>query len=295
MNLSIYFIPHPSSFLWGEQMRKLYFIIALTVVVTLPLDVVAQRRRGRGVQSSTRGSATKASTHIEPVRALSGRMFGNRITAQLSNNRPGFDYIVTGASVVDGKLQLQGTLRPVASTGAGTEVRATLIGTLARSANPWPNAASAPVRRAAASGQTTTQPQGREARNPETAGELGQLSQATQDTARTTQTPTAPRGQRPPAGEVTEQTQSLYAATDVGSGCEIMYFKMELPQQLAASAHASQPVQLGVVLAPIDNRRGEQINQSLCRVVRALGSGQDIKGAQNQLAELNRLLAAGGQ
>jgi hypothetical protein len=45
-----------------------------------------------------------------------------------------------------------------------------------------------------------------------------------------------------------------------------------------------------VVLATLDNKRGEEINRHVCRVVRALSAGQ---GVEDQLAQLNRLLSGG--
>ena len=89
---------------------------------------------------------------------------------------------------------------------------------------------------------------------------------------------------------MTEQTQSLYTAIDAGSGCDVLYVKIQLPPQLAARARAAEPVQIGVVLATLDNKRGEEINRHVCRVVRALSAGQ---GVEDQLAQLNRLLSGG--
>ncbi len=70
-----------------------------------------------------------------------------------------------------------------------------------------------------------------------------------------------------------------------------MYLKMQLPTQLATAARVRQPVQLGVVLAPMDNQAGEQINGNVCRIVRALGSGQKGQEVEAQIAQLNNLLA----
>lgn len=289
-------------------MKKIVSGLALFVVILLPLGDAAAQRRQTKSRAARRQTAAAVGTPgaVEPVRALTGRMVGNKITARMSDGRPGFEYVVTGAKVVDGKIEFEGVINGGGKAAAATPTTATLVGTLSRASNPWPSATSAAPRRAArdaapasgtatgpASGQTATQPQGREARNPETAGNVGQLAQATQSTARTTQTPTAPEGTNPAAGEVNEQTQSLYATVDTGSGCEIFFLKMHLPAPLATAARAGQPVQLGVVLAPMDNKAGEQINQRVCRVVRGLGGGQEGKGLESQVAELNQMLAAG--
>ena len=71
-----------------------------------------------------------------------------------------------------------------------------------------------------------------------------------------------------------EQTQSLYAATENGSGCEMIFLRMP-------------GAQLGVVVAHKDNALGESINQAICRVRRALDSKVDPVPALNSL---NRLL-----
>jgi hypothetical protein len=90
-----------------------------------------------------------------------------------------------------------------------------------------------------------------------------------------------PAGQKP-EGEANEQTQSLYsAATDVGLGCELIYLKIVAPMQ-------SEPLQVGVVLAHRDNERGNEINQAICRIVRAMKTGAD---ATELLAKLNHLLS----
>ena len=71
-----------------------------------------------------------------------------------------------------------------------------------------------------------------------------------------------------------EQTQSLYAATENGSGCEMIFLRMP-------------GAQLGVVLAHKDNPLGESINRAICRVRRTLDARTDANAA---LESLNRLL-----
>lgn len=266
-------------------MKRICSGLAFAVALLAAAEAPAQRK-GRGAGARAR---QPAAARVEPTRTLSGRMIGNRVIARLADDRTEFDYTLTGAQVVDGKLQFLGSVGEPGRAGvAGETASATLVGTLGRSREPWPWAGE--PRRPKPAEQQAAQPQGREARNPETAGQIGQLSQSTQSTARTTQTPTAPEAKKPAAGEVTEQTQSLYTAIDAGSGCDVLYVKMQLPPQLAARAHATEPVQIGVVLAPLDNKRGEEINRHVCRVVRALSAGQ---GVEDQLAQLNRLLTGG--
>jgi hypothetical protein len=261
-------------------MKKQLWVIVAVGLMALP-HVGAQQRARKGTPAGT----SKAAGRVEPLRTIGGNMMGNRITARSFDDRLVFDYTLRSASIVDGKLQFQGELSAGGSSPVAKEV-ATLTGTVARAANPWPSAASQPSRQARSAAQ---QPQGREARSPEAASEVGQLAQATQPTARTTPTPTAPQGQRP-AGEPNEQTQSLYAGAAVGTGCEIMFLKMKLPAPYAT--RAPEPVQLGVVLAPQDNQQGRQINQQICRIVRALDAKQSAASIEEQVTQLNRLLAA---
>ena len=269
-------------------MKKICSGLAVVVALLAAVDAPAQRRgRGTGARAR-RPAAVRPAVRVEPTRTLSGRMVGNRVVARLADDRTEFDYTLTGAQVVEGKLRFLGSVVEPGRAGSASETAsATLVGTLGRSREPW--AWASEPRRPKSAGQQA-QPQGREARNPETAGQIGQLAQATQSTARTTQTPTAPEAKKPAAGQVTEQTQSLYTAIDAGSGCDVLYVKMQLPPQLAARARATEPVQIGVVLATLDNKRGEEINRHVCRVVRALAAGQ---GVEDQLAQLNRLLSGG--
>jgi len=49
-------------------------------------------------------------------------------------------------------------------------------------------------------------------------------------------------------------------------------------------------VQVGVVLAPFDNDKGLNVNQQICRVVRALGAGAQRADVDAEVARLNALL-----
>jgi hypothetical protein len=92
----------------------------------------------------------------------------------------------------------------------------------------------------------------------------------------------APRREVPrQTGERNEQTQSLYTPSETGSGCELIFLKMS-PGFLQ-----EKPVQLGVVLAHQDNPLGEQINQAICRVRRALDGKGNTAAA---IEALDRLL-----
>ena len=83
---------------------------------------------------------------------------------------------------------------------------------------------------------------------------------------------------RVPQEQPNEQTQSLYSAAVVGTGCEVLFLRMDTPKD----------VQVGVVLRHQDNTRGGDINQAICRVARALEARSD---ATRALDDLNRLLA----
>lgn len=280
-------------------MRKIGLcLVAAVSVAVMTADVAAQRAKGRSIRRRSATAANVTQMQRLPAYSLSGIMTNNRIATRTDNDQPGFDYVVTGAQVVNGKLQLQGVISSAGRTDS-MPITAVLAGTMARARNPWPSAATAPERRRAQQGaaagapQSGTQVQGREPRNPETAAGLGQLAQTTQSTQSPTPTPTSPQGRRPTGGEVTEQTQSLYTSVDTGSGCELMFLKMQLSPQLAAAARANQSVQLGVVLAPMDNQRGEQINGHICRIVRTLDGKQDDKTLQASIEQLNQMLAGG--
>ena len=269
-------------------MKKFLFCLAVAAFVLLPDVAAAQRRRGRGA-----GAARSVRARSGLTRTLRGRLRGNVITARTSDDRPGFDYAITAARVRDGRLEIEGTVAPAGARARATApATATLVGTLAKNRPAdRPYAAlqqqAAPVPSAA--GQTPAQPQGTSPANPETAGQLGQLAQATQDTARTTQTPTAPGGRQPASTTVTDPVTEARA-----TGCELMFFKMQLPAPLRAAAPArADAVQLGVMVPSLDNKRGEEINQRMCRIVRALDSGGYGAEVEAELAQLNRLLGQG--
>jgi hypothetical protein len=83
----------------------------------------------------------------------------------------------------------------------------------------------------------------------------------------------------------TEQTQSLYSQQEGVEGCGVLFLNFDPGRQLRARMGAGERVQLGVVLEPIDNRSGEEINTLICRLVVSPENGSAA------LSELNRLLA----
>jgi len=152
---------------------------------------------------------------------------------------------------------------------------------MSKTDNPWPSASSeAPKPKA----QANEQKQGREAKSAEASAQLGQLAQSTQDTAR--KTPPAP-------GERNEQTQSLYAQSEMGTGCGVFFLSMDVPPRLRTAMGAGpRPVQLGVVLAPFDNRLGEEVNRRICAIVRMSGDKSADSRLSANVEEFNRFLAS---
>ncbi len=256
------------------------------------------------------------------VRAVTGSLLGNRIVVRDPQDRPFFDLRLTGARIVRGRLELEGEAVPV--VGRRTPVRMTvdLSGTLAKYRPPEEEQAVArtPVTPTApAAGQNPAQPPGQAPANPESASGLGQLAQATQSTARTAQTPTAPGGkqapQTPPGqtpGGRTTLTEAITAppvqtAAVAGArlgattGCEIFFLRFRLPEGWPASTaarsggrrRAAEPTyQLGVMVPSRDNKRGEEINQTMCRVIRTMQAGTgESERLNEELARLNQLLA----
>jgi hypothetical protein len=221
-------------------MRKLVFLILSTLLMTV--GSTAQT----GPPGSRNAPALAQASKVEPQRVLSGVMRGNRITVSrsdwINDGQKLFEYRLDAARIADGRLEFTGSYQAAGGKKPAT-VASTLVSTTARSANPWPGATSATSRER----RPTTQP-----------GQTGQRERS----------------------EVSEQTQSLYSAADPGSGCELLFLKIQLPGH-------SRPTQVGVALAHFDNEMGYRINQSLCRIVRAIDAGED---AADALSELNGLL-----
>ncbi|CDM64607.1 hypothetical protein [Pyrinomonas methylaliphatogenes] len=239
------------------------------------------------------------------VRAITGSLRGNRIAVRDSQDRPFFDLRLTGARIVRGRLELEGEAVPV--VGQRTFVRMTvdLSGTLAKYRPPEEEqaVARAPVTPTTpAAGQNPAQPPGQAPANPESASGLGQLAQATQSTARTAQTPTAPGGRTTLTEAITAppvQTAAVAGARlGATTGCEILFLRFRLPEGWPARTargggrrRAAEPTyQLGVMVPSRDNKRGEEINQTMCRVIRAMQAGEGER-LNEELARLNQLLA----
>ncbi len=222
-------------------MKKSFFACAIISIFLLPVASFAQKKAPAARSKASASTAAK----IEPLRIASGLMQDNRISIRrsdwINDGAPLFDFTLAHARVTDGRLVFTGLLKEPGKAKAEV-VTATLVSTVARSANPWPNA-SAP----------TAKDRKAASKSPE--------SQA--------------------AGEKNEQNQSLYSSVEVGSGCELIYLKMQAPKQ-------SAPIQVGVVLAHQDNQVGEEINQAVCRLVRAMKAKESTDEA---LSKLNRLIS----
>lgn len=264
-------------------MRRL-FVLVITLALLSAAGVSAQSRgsKRRGAATSSTGVAVASS--VEPLRSIAGELNGSTVNGHIiGNGRPmSFTFILTRADIVGDQVVMSGNFQ--LNGRVSQKLQSRLIGTLATADNPWPSARDEEPQekpKAKPNAKAAEQKQGREAKNPETTAQLGELSQATQDTAR--KTPPAP-------GERTEQTQSLYAQAAEGVGCGAFYFTIELPPQLRAAMGAgSQPVQMNVVLATIDNPRGEQISHLMCRVHR-FASDRSAGDRTGGLEKLNRLL-----
>jgi hypothetical protein len=226
---------------------------------------------------------TSAPARVEPVRVVNGRMKGRVIAGQFSRNGrlSDFSLALSKAEIVGGKLELVGDFRAGAADRIGQNVRSTIAGTMAMAANPWPHASDDDAEETPKS--SDEQKQGREAKNPETAGQLGQLAQSTQDTAR--KTPPAP-------GKSTEKKEPVYGQVENISGCGVLFLSLDLPLRLRTAMSAGRALQIGVVLAPLDNRVGEEINKRICSIVRRLGDKSGAQSVSAGLVELNRLLAS---
>jgi hypothetical protein len=75
------------------------------------------------------------------------------------------------------------------------------------------------------------------------------------------------------------------------SGCGVLFLSLELPAQSRVAMGAARPLQVGVVLAPLDNSLGEEINKRICAIVRMLDDKSDSQRLSAAVGELNRLLA----
>jgi hypothetical protein len=259
--------------------------IKRSIALILALGAAFTASPSAGAQGKGKRSQSAPGTH-EPLRVISAQMRGHTIAGQFTANgrRSNFTFALSKGEIIDGKLQLRGEFRlgreqSAGEQSAGEEVTAGVAGVMAKADNPWPDSSDSPEPEKA-----DEQKQGREAKNPETAAQLGQLSQSTQDTAR--KTPKVP-------AERNEQTQSLYAQAAAGTSCGVFFLSLDLPERLRTRMGAiSRPVQIGVVLAPFDNRPGEEVNKRLCAIVRMSGDKSKSNQVSASIDELNRFLAS---
>jgi len=270
-------------------MRRL-FVVLITLSLLSAASAPAQTRAKRQRAAADSSTASGVESGVEPLRSIAGELNGLTVAGEFKANGRDvpFTFTFRRADVIGDRVQMSGDFQ--VGGRVSQKLQSRLVATMATADNPWPSARDdapqekpkdKPKEKSKENAKAGEQKQGREAKNPETAGQLGQLSQSTQDTAR--KTPPAP-------GERTEQTQSLYAQAAEGIGCGAFYFTIELPPQLRAAMGAGQqPVQMNVVLATIDNPEGEQISRLLCRAHRLAlnkSAGDDASG----LEKLNRLL-----
>ena len=258
--------------------RNITLLVALAILLSSPVSMARQTVKKK--------TATTGPGRVEPLRVIGGELQASTVTGQVKTGATAIDFSFTikKAEIANGRLQLSGDF---ALGGALAQTRdqvtATIGGVMSNAANPWPSSRDERPGKAKSKEEEKKageQQQGREAKNPETAGQLGQLAQSTQDTAR--KTPRAP-------GEKTEQTQSHYAQSETGIGCGVIFLKLRMPSRLRARIGATAaPLQLGVVLKPFDNERGEEIVKQVCLLLQ-------ISKKRNQsvsLDQLNRLLAS---
>jgi hypothetical protein len=81
--------------------------------------------------------------------------------------------------------------------------------------------------------------------------------------------------------------------TEKVAGCGVLFLSLDLTRRLRAAIGAGpRPVQLGVVLAALDNDRGEEINRGICAIVRMTTDRTSDARLAASIGELNRLLAS---
>ncbi|MGA9770094.1 MAG: hypothetical protein WBV94_13720 [Blastocatellia bacterium] len=249
--------------------KHLALILALGAIF-VPLPVVAQ---------------AKKASNTEPLRVINGQMRGRAIAGRfMANGRlSDFSFALSKAEVVGGKLQLIGEFRLGRQARAAEPVKAGIAGAMSKATNPWPGASDEEVE-SKPKPDADEQKQGREAKSPEASAQLGQLAQSTQDTARKT-----PKIQ----GGRNEQTQSLYAQAEMATGCGLIFLSLDLPERLRAQMGTdARPLQLGVVLAPLDNRLGEDINRRICALVQLSRNKSGETSLTASVEEFNRFLAS---
>jgi hypothetical protein len=225
--------------------------------------------------ASTSIDVATTNSKVEPLRTVGGVMFGNTIKADRNRELSNFTYTITKVNLVNGTIQLEGIWQPLEG-GTKSRVTSTLISTLATTRPEITKSNTPPA--------TTTQ-----ARGPEAAASLGQAAQSTQSPAARATTQPTEKNKRE-GEEVTEQTQSLYVGSEVGSGCEVVYLKLDMPKELVGKTLVSNPLQMAVILAPRDNDKGVKLNTYLCRIARTLNTKNGTERTGKLVSELNKFL-----
>lgn len=126
--------------------------VAFAIAAAFLLAAQSQAQTKPAAESKSSGTNSK----IEPQRILSGVMTGSRIAIAESDwinpVKPVMEFRLTGASIVDGRLEFAGSLK-VSGKPKALAITASLLSTVARSANPWPSANSSTARERKASGE----------------------------------------------------------------------------------------------------------------------------------------------
>ncbi len=199
-------------------------VVAFAIAVTFLLAAESWAQTSPAAKSKSSGTSNR----IEPQRTLSGVMTGNRIAIAESDwinpVKPMMEYRLTGASLVDGRLEFDGSLK-VSGKPKAESVKASLLSTVARSANPWPNA-SAPT-----------------ARERKPSGERGEVNEQTQSLYSSTETGSGcevvflrmiPTGQKAPL-----QVGIVLAHQDNETGIQINQAICRVVHALSAKADAA--------------------------------------------------------
>jgi hypothetical protein len=232
--------------------RNLFAAILAVILLTGTSGVLAQKRP----QAKRAATDTTAAT-VEPLRVINGQLSDHTVAGEFSVNgrNASFTFTFTRAEIAGGRLQLSGAFS--AENQLSQTLTARLVGVMANAANPWPSARQEKPKDKAKAQVATEKPK---------------------DKAK---------------AQVTEQTQSLYAQADTATSCGLLFLRMELPPRLRTAMGAgSEPMQMGIVLAPIDNRKGEEINQGICQVYKMLGNKAAGGNLLASLDALNRLLVS---
>jgi len=234
------------------KMRSL-FAMSLTVILLTAAPATFAQKKGK----AKRAEAAPTAEAVEPLRVINGQLSGRAVAGEFNaSDHPGrFTFTFTRAEIAGGRLQLSGSF--AVENQLSQVLTARLVGVMAKAANPWPSSRE-DLPKAKSNAQAATDKRKEKS--------------------------------KPPA---TEQTQSLYVQGDAATDCGLLFLRMELPLRLRSAIGAgAEPVQMGIVLAPIDNRQGEEINHSICQVYKILSNKAAGGNLLASLEALNRQLAA---